>query len=47
MVAERREKVADFIHFITEKATLENGSGVEAGGRWALQAGTRFCRVDF
>lgn len=47
MVADRREKVADLIHFITEKATLENGSGVEAGGRWALQTGTRFYREDF
>lgn len=32
MVADRREKIADCIHFITEKAALEKRSQVEAGG---------------
>lgn len=32
MVADRREKIADCIHFITEKAALEKWSQVEAGG---------------
>lgn len=32
MAADRREKIADCIHFITEKATLEEWSQVAAGG---------------
>lgn len=47
MVADRREKVADFIHFITEKATQEHGPRVEGGGRRAPQTGTGFCKVNF
>lgn len=31
MAADRREKIADCIHFITEKATLEKWSQVAAG----------------
>lgn len=49
MVADGREKIADFIRFSIEKATLEKWvqSGSRGGGgSWARQTGTRFYRVD-